>query len=269
LSPGEFRNVQPLCNLEGIAAVAYEPFSGYADPSLATAGFLACARRKGLQIMEGTQVSGLLFDAGTVTGVRTNVGTIHAETVVVASSFWAVRLLADLGVDLPIVPRQIALCYLAWDAAAHAPLCTYIDDAIGTYFRPAVGQQLLVGAGVKDHDPADPTNELVQADAQQEAWSRVQTRLPALRAAKPAGAWVGPDGYTPDKHAIIGRVGGWNGLYLATGFSGGGFKVAPAVGQAAAAEILDGVSAPELERFRLERFATGDLIKPEHPYDQM
>ena len=74
-----------------------------------------------------------------------------------------------------------------------------------------------------------------------------------LRAATPAGAWVGPDGYTPDKHAIICRVGGCNGLYLAAGFRGGGFKVAPAVGQAAAAEILDGVSAPELERFLAAR----------------
>jgi glycine/D-amino acid oxidase-like deaminating enzyme len=82
-------------------------------------------------------------------------------------------------------------------------------------------------------------------------------------------ARAGLDGYTPDEHAIIGRIAGLNGLYLAVGFSGGGVKIAPAVGRAVAAELTANEGAPELEGFRYERFETGRLIEAEFPYAYM
>ena len=60
------------------------------------------------------------------------------------------------------------------------------------------------------------------------------------------------DGYSADRHAILGRVDGIDGLYLATAFSGSGFKIAPAVGACMAELITDGrAKTVDIEPFSL------------------
>ena len=63
---------------------------------------------------------------------------------------------------------------------------------------------------------------------------------------------------TPDAHPII----GWarQNVYVACGFSGHGFIQSPAVGRAAAQEILEGASEFDLTPYRLERFAEGAVF---------
>ena len=62
----------------------------------------------------------------------------------------------------------------------------------------------------------------------------------------------------PDRHAILGAVDGIDGLYLATAFSGSGFKIAPAVGTCMAELITDGrAKTVDIEAFGLGRFARG------------
>jgi sarcosine oxidase subunit beta len=62
-------------------------------------------------------------------------------------------------------------------------------------------------------------------------------------------------------------VRGIDGLYLATAFSGSGFKIAPAVGTCLAELITEGrARTVDISAFRPERFAEGQLIAGRHPY---
>ncbi|MCH8103274.1 MAG: FAD-binding oxidoreductase [Chloroflexi bacterium] len=61
-------------NLDGIAAIASEPDSGYADSSAVTNGFASAARRAGATIKLGVEVTGILTGKGRVTGVQTTDG---------------------------------------------------------------------------------------------------------------------------------------------------------------------------------------------------
>jgi sarcosine oxidase subunit beta len=60
---------------------------------------------------------------------------------------------------------------------------------------------------------------------------------------------------SPDGHAVLGRVPGITGLFVAAGFSGIGFAIAPAVGACVSELVADGeartvdVSALEMTRF--------------------
>jgi glycine/D-amino acid oxidase-like deaminating enzyme len=60
-----------------------------------------------------------------------------------------------------------------------------------------------------------------------------------------------------------------DGLIIAAGFSGHGFKIAPSVGTLIADLVTDGVSSdpgiPETD-FRLARFAEGTLLRSPYPY---
>jgi glycine/D-amino acid oxidase-like deaminating enzyme len=79
----------------------------------------------------------------------------------------------------------------------------------------------------------------------------------------------GQDGITPDQRAIIGPAGP-DGFYLACGFSGTGFKTAPAVGASLAELIVDGrASTVDVSDYALERFAEGRHLVGEHPYDRL
>ena len=71
---------------------------------------------------------------------------------------------------------------------------------------------------------------------------------------------------TPDGRPLLGP-GGPEGLYLAVGWSGTGFKKSPAVGAEVARWVSDGAPRrPELEGYDLARFESGHLIRGEHEY---
>jgi glycine/D-amino acid oxidase-like deaminating enzyme len=66
---------------------------------------------------------------------------------------------------------------------------------------------------------------------------------------------------------VLGKVPGTNGLYVAAGFSGTGFKTAPAVGAAMAELILTGHSrTADIGPFRFERLLERDLIRTANEY---
>jgi sarcosine oxidase subunit beta len=79
----------------------------------------------------------------------------------------------------------------------------------------------------------------------------------------------GQDGMTPDQRAIIDRAGP-EGHYLLCGFSGSGFKTAPATALGLAELILDGAATSvDISPYRLDRFARGDLLIGEHAYPDL
>ena len=71
---------------------------------------------------------------------------------------------------------------------------------------------------------------------------------------------------TPDGRPLLGPAGP-HGLFLAVGWSGTGFKKAPAVGAELARWISDGApKRPELESYDLTRFEEGAPVLGEHEY---
>jgi glycine/D-amino acid oxidase-like deaminating enzyme len=268
LEPDELGELQPFWAGEGIGAVAWEPESGYADPVRTTLALLERGQELGLEVLEGAQAQGFLRNDGRVEGVRTNLGDVSADVVVLAGGAWSEPLLAELGVDVPVEAVHIGTCVLDGRPLPPAPpCCTAIDDTTGTYFRPDEDGNLLAGVPTARHRlHADVEPPALEEAELEESRKRIGRRIPLLRNAPVVGARSGFDAYTPDKHPLIGRADGTEGVYLAVAFGGGGFKVAPAVGEAVAAEIVGEEEQPVLEPFRPDRFGRGRPIEPRYPY---
>jgi sarcosine oxidase subunit beta len=66
---------------------------------------------------------------------------------------------------------------------------------------------------------------------------------------------------TPDHRPILGAIGGLDGLYMATGFSGHGFMLAPAVGEIMAQLVVGSKIDPLLQDFSIERFSGSPVIE--------
>jgi sarcosine oxidase subunit beta len=268
LSPRELASLQPFVNVEDVGAAAYEPESGYANPSAVIDGFRRRTQELGGRVLQWTAVTRVVRRESRVLGVETTAGTIEAGAVVVAAGAWAPRLCREIGIPLPARPKAIDTVVVARPPALAEPHMTFIDNVLGTYFRTESRTLTLVGVPcpVWDIDP-DTIGTGVAPHAVQEGAAILTHRIPAMEGATVSRGYRAFDLYSGDRHAILGEVDGIDGLYLATAFSGSGFKIAPAVGTCMAELILDGrAKTVDIEPFSLRRFTEGRVVEGPYPY---
>ncbi len=268
LSPGELKTLQPFVNVDDIGAAAYEPASGYASPADVVEGFRRQAQARGAQIRQWTAVTRINKRESAVTGVETPSGRIDAGAVVIAAGAWAPRLCKEIGLPLEARPKALDTMLVARPPELATPHMVVLDHVLGTYFRPE--SDVLTIAGVPcqawDVDP-DTMATGLPPSAPIEGAQLLTQRFPAMEGAELARGYRAFDCYSPDRHAILGAARGIDGLYLATAFSGSGFKIAPAVGTCVAELITEGrARSVDISAFRPERFAEGQLIAGRHPY---
>ena len=262
----EVAELQPQLLTTEEELAAFEPRAGYADPVATTTGFAAAAEREGAKVREGVRVTGVRAQSGRVEGVTTVAGAISAPNVVLANGPWVGELAAPLGLQVPIYPTRIQLViYSRPPSLPRGPAghLTLIDRAYGFYLRAHGDDGTLFGLS-GHHRPLDDLDDLpaaVEPDFAALALAQVSKRLPAYEGARLLGGQVCALDVTDDGRAVLGDGGGVEGLYLAVGMSGTGFKKAPAVGACLAELITTGETrtAP-IAPFRLARFAEGDLI---------
>jgi sarcosine oxidase subunit beta len=255
----EAAEIHPLLNFEGVTAVGYEPDSGYADPHLTTTSFVRAAGRRGAQVRQGTEVSEILTDGGRVYGVRTTAGDIHSDLVVLAVGPWTAKLTEPVGIHVPITNYRHTVLTLKGARPYGRDLPIVKDMTVDNkmYLRPAA-PMVLVGtgdAGDPTEDPdamtGDPADDLVVLQGRQ-----VAHRLPSFADAQIASVWFGPYDATPDWNPVI-DASEIEGLYLACGFSGHGFKLAPIVGRLLAQLMLQNNCDVDITPYRYSRFAEG------------
>jgi len=89
---------------------------------------------------------------------------------------------------------------------------------------------------------------------------RMPQRCPALKNVKLAEAWAGMIDVTPDAVPTLGEDPALKGLYIATGLSGHGFGIGPAIGRVMADLVREAPPGHDLQRFRPTRFFDGSAI---------
>ena len=268
LTPAQLGELQPFARVDDVGAAAYEPESGYANPAETVEGFRRRAAELGARVLPWTTVTGILRRESRALGVETSAGRIAAGAVVVAAGAWSRRLCGEIGLALPARPKAIDTVAVSRPPALSAPHMVFIDNVQGNYFRPESGGLTLVGVPCQEWDiDPDTLGTGLPPHAAALGAQLLTHRIPAMEHATLARGYRAFDGYSPDRHAILGAVEGIDGLYLATAFSGSGFKIAPAVGACMAELITEGrAKTVEIEVFGLRRFAEGKRVEGPYPY---
>lgn len=225
-------------------AFLYEVTSGYADPVGANQDLVDATRLAGGEVRFGSLVVEVVGTEERVTGVRTSDGEEYsADLVINAAGPWCNGLNELAGVDhrWTLTPTRIQTVYRPWPDELGA-LPTAADAMTGIYFRPeSAGQQVLIGSVIAEDEEeivSDPDEfkNVPDSDFVQMKMAMFHHRIPGL---DPRGDLSGVAGlYTinrEDVHPILGPI-GKDGFWVANGFSGHGFKLAPAVGSMIAQE---------------------------------
>ena len=267
LTRDDINELQPMVALDDLGGAAYEPDGGYASPADVVEGFARGAGRHGARMLAWTRVARLVRHQSRVIGVDTSRGRIEAGAVVVATGAWAGPLCRAAGVEVPVRPQAIDTAAVQRPPGLAAPHMTLIDHVLGTYFRPESGTMTLVDLPCSEAIDPDAASTSVPPDAPAVAAQLLTRRFPAMADASFIRGYRAFDGYSPDHHAILGRVEGLEGLYLATAFSGSGFKLAPAVGVCLAELVTEGqAKTVDIRPFRPGRFAEGRRVEARDPY---
>jgi sarcosine oxidase, subunit beta len=266
VSTAEVAEIDARVVTEGMA-YCFEPEAGYCDPYLATAGLAAAAGRAGARIEVGVRVTSVSEGTVEAGGMR-----IPAGAVVVAAGPWTPPLLAPLGYALPIAPAPAEVGrHRLPDGFGTAPPAVADFSGMQFYFRPAEPGFLEVGSLAPEHadhpvDPDDPQESARPATlAAYEA--ALANRLRGAAGGHWRGAWTGIYDVTPDWEPVIDLVPGTKRVFVAAGFSGHGFKLAPAVGISLAELVLDGATSTfDLGLLAADRFERGALVGARYGY---
>jgi glycine/D-amino acid oxidase-like deaminating enzyme len=239
---------------------------GYMDPVLAAEDLREACLAAGVAVRMNVRVQDVDTRGGRVRGVTLEGGeSLSAPLLVNAAGPWCRNLYEAAGValDWDLAPIRIQIVYLDRPSAVEGHIPVTADFGSGIYFRTQNrGQQLVLGSVLEEderEEVAEPDDFLREIDSDFEARKLhlLEHRLPGLAAHGKVRGYCGL--YTmnrQDVHPILGES-ELPGFWVANGFSGHGFKLAPAIGslmaQAITGDTMYGDCAVPIETYGIRR----------------
>ncbi|MBN2252303.1 MAG: FAD-binding oxidoreductase [Kosmotogaceae bacterium] len=254
LSREETARIFPFMNLTDVKAAAYCPSDGHANPHLTTFAYARAAQRMGADILTHTSAKRILTENGRITGILTDRGEIEAEVVVNAAGGYSHEVGRMAGIDLPTESYKHQIFVTE-------PLEHFMDPLVisfekNFYIRQTKSGNFIMGQGDKAELPGydiTPTWRFLR-----EMTGKMPGFFPFLSDIRILRHWAGLYNMSPDALPIIDRSCEIENFYCAIGFSGHGFMLAPAVGEAIAEWIAYGEPrSVDISYLSMDRFEQG------------
>lgn len=232
--------------------------AGVLRPEFAVLHAARCAQAQGATLVTGCEVSEI-EPYGNGVRVRAGERDYHVGQAVITAGPWTARFAPDLAAHIT-ARRLVMTWYPALDVAAYQPsrFPVFIRDSGSAHI---FGIPTLDGGSVKvaphasygDLPDASSLDRNVAAAELEPINKAVSDLLPGL-VPTPVRISAYMDAYTTDGHAIVGQLPGTSNVWLLGGFSGHGFKMAPAFGQVAAELVSDGKTSLPAGHLSPDRF---------------
>jgi sarcosine oxidase subunit beta len=259
LEPDKAHEIVPELDLTGIIGAAYNPTDGILFPWPFLWGYARQAAAHGARIFTQTPVSGLEPQKGGGYLVHTPRGAVRARRLVNATGAWSPRLAQMIGVQIPTYPIRHEIC-------SSEPLKPFLRPMVseltsGLYCSQSMRGEIVGGVTIPGHDSTYGMGSTLEFLA---TYARRLVRLmPILGEIKVLRQWAGPYDQSPDGNPILGAAPGHPDFFLACGFVGHGFMMAPIVGKLYGEWLTGGEPHEIFARYTLGRFSGGAPAVPE------
>ncbi|MGE0768408.1 MAG: sarcosine oxidase subunit beta family protein [Hyphomicrobiaceae bacterium] len=217
-------------------------------------GYARAADRRGVDIIENCEVTGIDVEHGQVVGVGTSRGAIRARKIGLAVAGNSSRVASLVGLRLPIESHVLQ----AFVSEGVKPLIdTVVTFGAGHFYISQSDKGGLVfGGDIDGYNSYAWRGNLPTVEDVAECGMALMPMLGRLRIVR---SWGGLMDMSMDGSPIIDRT-PIEGLYLNAGWCYGGFKATPASGWCFAHTIARDAPHALNAAMRLDRFATGHLI---------
>jgi sarcosine oxidase len=235
----------------------FDPEGGYVRSERAVTSAVRLAQRNGASFLGNRTVAALERD-GDRWSVRTDQEEVRASRVLICTGTGAGPVCAALGTHLAVLPQVLTWFPIvdpeAYRAQEQKVFIRRSRDAQFYGFPSSDGWTVKVAASIYLDEVASMTGPLTWDPRHLDTIrSWVATYLPDL-IPEPVRAVTCADGYTVDETGLLGFVPGMDGVVVAVGFSGHGFKMASSLGAVAADLIADGRTATDVAFMDPARF---------------
>jgi sarcosine oxidase subunit beta len=217
-------------------------------------GYARGGDRRGVDLIQNCEMTGLRIDAGRVLGVETTRGYIAAKRVGLAVAGHSSRAAAMAGLRLPIESHVLQ----AFVSEGLKPLLDHVVTFGAGHFYVSQSDKggLVFGGDIDGYNSYAQRGNL---PAIEDVMEGAMALWPALGRLRVLRHWGGVMDMSMDGSPIIDRT-PVDGLYLNAGWCYGGFKATPASGWCFAHLIARNELHPVAAPYRLDRFATGAVI---------
>ena len=169
----------------------------------------AAVDQAGVKVIEDREVTGIDSHGGRVTGVRTDQGTLPVGRVVVAAGSWSNRLLAPLGIDVPVTPVKGQMLVIKTPPET---VKTIVLDH-GRYLIPRRDGRVVIGSTLEQSGYDKGTSD----DARDELHACAVKLMPQLADYPVEHQWAGLRPSSPGGIPYVGPHPAVDGLYINTG----------------------------------------------------
>jgi glycine/D-amino acid oxidase-like deaminating enzyme len=255
LKPKEAATLVGGLEVSDLTGAVFCPSDGLAGPSEVTFGYADAARRFGVTIHENVPVTEFLIRGDRIEGVITPTGELQSERTVICAGPWAGQLGELTGSEIPVVPsrRNVFVSGALPAITPRTPMT--IDFHTSFYFHPE-GEGVLFG--MSDPNQAPGFDVSVDWTFLDRIAAVARHRWPPLLEAPVKTAWAGLYELTPDSQPLVGPLPDRPGAWIAAGFSGHGFMMAPVIGSWLAEWMTRGQPPVDLSPFAPNRFRLGE-----------
>jgi sarcosine oxidase subunit beta len=216
-------------------------------------GYGRGADRRGVEIHQKTEVTGIDIAGGRIKGVRTNRGHIATPKVLCAVAGSTPRITDMVGIRTPIYIHPL-------QAMVTEPMKPWLDPilvsgSLHIYVSQSARGELVMGASL---DPYELHSTRSTLDFVEGLAAHMLDMFPFLSHAKVNRQWAGMADMTPDFSPIMGKT-TVEGFYIDSGWGTWGFKATPVCGKTMAYTVANDRDHELIKGFRLSRFAEYEL----------
>ncbi len=291
----KFKQLYPIAKNRDVVGGLYIPEDGQADPQILTKTIATAAKNAGVKIFEKCKLEKILKRENQIRGLRTNLGKIDCEYIVLCTGMWSRQIGEAAGVSIPLYPNEHF--YMITEDYKHLPqvLPTFRDPDTYLYIRE-YHRKIMIGIFEPNAKNAFkkrgkvPNNFSfgefsVNKDYSDMLHKLASKRIIDIKNLKIEKYFSGPESFTPDSNFLLGETAEIKNFYVCCGFNSIGIGSAGGAGKTIADLMLDGHSKKDLFNLDVKRFepfnsslkfiqkrtteTLGNLFKMHWPYKQL
>ena len=291
----KFKSLYPIAKNNDVFSGLYIPDDGQADPEILTKNISLAAKKKGVKIFEKCKLEKILKRKNEIRGVKTNLGIINCEYIVLCAGMWSRQIGEAAGVSIPLYPNEHF--YMITEDCKNLPkiLPTFRDPDTYLYAREYHGKIMLGIFEPKAKNAFKKTGKVpnnfsfgefkVDKKYTKMLHQLAAKRMPIVKNLKIEKYFSGPESFTADSNFLLGETEEIKNFYVCCGFNSIGIGSSGGAGQAIAEWMIKGYTNQDLFSLDVKRFekfnsslnfikertteTLGNLFKMHWPYKQL